>query len=252
VPFDSTFIALGALVGLLVGLTGIGGGALLTPLLILVAGVRPTVAIGTDLAFAAVTKLVGAVIHLRRGSADLGLVVRLGIGSVPGAIIGSQLVGVLERATGSAAEDILAHALAIALLLAAGASLVRATGVHWTLHTETPGLVVAPLLGLVVGVLVGMTSIGAGSLLMGVLALLYGLAATRSVGADVVHGALLAAVAALMHASEGRVEPGVLIPLLVGSVPGVVVGSLLCGWVPGRPLRVGVAALLVITALRLL
>ena len=146
----------------------------------------------------------------------------------------------------------LARLLGAALLVAAAASLARTFGFSWTFRAaDEPGWVAAPVLGLGVGILVGLTSIGAGSLLMAGLALLYGLAASRSVGVDVVHGALLAAVAAVAHGLDGRVQFDLLLPLLLGSLPGVVIGSLLCGRVPSRPLRLAVATLLVLTALRL-
>src|SRR2546428_13261885 len=104
--FDPLLISLGLFVGILVGLTGVGGGALLTPLLILVVGVRPTIAVGTDLAFAAITKIVGAYQHSRHSTSDLRLVFRLAIGSVPGALLGSWLVSILE-ARDTASVDVL-------------------------------------------------------------------------------------------------------------------------------------------------
>jgi len=251
--FDPTLVGLGFAVGTLIGLTGIGGGALLTPLLILVAGVRPSIAVGTDLAFAALTKLVGAGVHLRHGSTDLKLVARLAVGSVPGALLGTRAIGLLEGTVGAGAEPLLARVIAVALILAAAASLARALGVSWSVGAATtPGPVTAPLIGLLVGFLVGLTSIGAGSILMAALALFYGLSGTRSIGTDVVHGAVLAAVAALAYGAQGRVELQVLGPLLVGSLPGVIVGGALCSRLPGRVVRLGVAGLLMVTALRLL
>jgi uncharacterized membrane protein YfcA len=249
---NPVLIGLGLLVGVLVGLTGVGGGSLLTPLLILVAGTRPTVAVGTDLAFAALTKMVGGWQHTRRGTADLRLTYWLACGSVPGAIIGSVLVSLMDSVSAAGADPLVQRLLGITLLLAAFASLVRAAGFHRAPLGEAPTRVGAAVLGLVVGLLVGITSIGAGSVLMAVLALLYTLPPTRAVGTDVVHGAILAVVAAAAHALGGRLELPLLGSLLIGSVPGVLVGTWLCDRVPARPLRFAIAAILAFAGFRLL
>jgi uncharacterized membrane protein YfcA len=250
---DFLLVSLGLLVGTLVGLTGVGGGSLLTPLLILMVGIKPTLAIGTDLAFAALTKLVGAVQHVRNQTVDVRLTLWLALGSVPGALAASALVTVLETQFPTVAEAAIGKVLGIALLLAAAASLLRASGVHWSsAEAGTPRPVTAVLLGLGVGVLVGLTSIGAGSLLMAVFALLYALPAGRAVGTDVLHGAVLAAVAAIAHGAAGRIDVAMLGNLLVGSVPGVLIGGWLCARLPGRPLRVGIAVVLAMAGARLL
>jgi uncharacterized membrane protein YfcA len=250
---DPLLIGLGLLVGTLVGLTGVGGGSLLTPLLILVVGTRPTIAVGTDLAFAAVTKLVGAVQHTRSGTADLRLTLWLALGSVPGALVGSALVSYLEGSDPGGADAAIARVLGGALILAAAASLLRATGLRWSIrHEVAPDRLTAVLLGLGIGLLVGMTSIGAGSLLMAVFALLYALPATRAVGTDVVHGAILAAIAAVAHASAGRIDVAILGNLLLGSVPGILIGGWLCPRLPSQPLRVGIAVVLAVSGIRLL
>jgi uncharacterized membrane protein YfcA len=252
--FDPIPIALGTGVGLLVGLTGVGGGALLTPLLVLVAGVRPLSAIGTDLAFAALTKLAGGWLHARRGGADLRLVGWLAGGSAPGALLGARLVDALTASVGGVSADaILSRLLGAALLAAAAASLWRAVGRGEDVApARAPGPAGAVVIGLGIGLLVGVTSVGAGSLLMAVFALRYALPARLAVGTDVVHGAVLAAVAAVAHSLAGRIEVALLANLLVGSVPGVLLGRWLCGWLPQRPLRLAIAALLAVTGLRLL
>jgi uncharacterized protein len=251
--FDPLLIALGFLVGVLIGLTGVGGGAVLTPLLILVAGVRPVVAVGTDLAFAAVTKAVGGWQHARWGSADRRLALQLACGSVPGALLGAHLVGVVEAADAAGADALVARCLGIMLLVAAGANLLRAAGFSWTLGAAIhPGPVAAAALGLGIGVMVGLTSVGAGSLLMAVLALFYALPAARAVGTDVVHGAVLAAVAAVAHGAAGRVELSILTNLLAGSLPGVLIGGFLCAWLPSRPLRMTISIMLAAAGMRLI
>jgi uncharacterized protein len=249
---DPVLMSLGFVVGALVGLTGIGGGSLLTPLLILVAGIRPVVAVGTDLAFAAVTKAVGAWQHARGGTADVRLTLHLASGSVPGALLGAQLVSWLESVNAAGADALVARILGVSLLLAAGASMLRAAGWTAAMRAERrPGPVGAGLLGLGIGVLVGFTSIGAGSLLMAAFALLYALPAARAVGTDVAHGAILAAVAAAAHGAAGRVELPMLASLLAGSLPGILLGGYLCGRLPSRPLRMGVAAMLAVSGARL-
>lgn len=241
------------MVGTLVGLTGIGGGSLLTPLLILVVGVRPAIAVGTDLAFAAVTKAVGAASFLRRSAADTRLTLQLACGSLPGTLIGARLIDAGPLLGLASPDELVRHALGVALCLAGGASIVRAAG--WSIGrrvSTAPGPLASAAVGFAVGVLVGLTSVGAGAVLMAVFTVLYSLPPARAVGTDVVHGALLAAVAAALHGASGRVELPLLVSLLAGSLPGVALGSWLCGRVPGRPLRLGVGVMLIVSGLRLL
>jgi uncharacterized protein len=252
--FDSLLISLGLFVGTLVGLTGVGGGALLTPLLILVVGVRPTIAVGTDLAFAAVTKIVGAYQHTRHGTSDSRLVSRLAIGSVPGALLGSWLVSILEARDSTSVDVLLTRILGLVLLIAASASLWRAISLSWAKDSGTnPGPRCTALLGAVIGTIVGFTSIGAGSLLMAAFSFFYrALPLSRAVGVDVMHGAMLAMVAALAHGVAGRIDIPMVSSLLMGSLPGVVLGGWLCSRLPSRPLRVSIAAMLALAGVRLL
>jgi uncharacterized protein len=251
---DPLLLSLGFFVGTLVGLTGVGGGSLLTPLLILVVGMRPVFAVGTDLAFAALTKIVGAWQHHAQGTSDRRLVFNLAVGSVPGALLGVHLMSVITAADPANSDKLLTHILGIVLLIASCASLLRASGFSWGKETKPdPGPVPTALLGFVIGVLVGLTSIGAGSLLMAVFAFVYKkLSPSRAVGVDVMHGAILAGVAAIAHGSAGHIEIPLLVSLLLGSLPGVVLGGWLCSRLPSRPLRIGIAAMLAISGLRLL
>lgn len=251
---DPILTSLGLFVGTLVGLTGVGGGALLTPLLILVVGVRPMTAIGTDLAFAAITKGVGAIQHQRHGTSDFRLVFRLAIASIPGALLGAWFISVLDASDTVNVEALLTRFLGVVLLVSASASLLRIFGMSWAKDTKKElGLVATAGFGVAIGFMVGMTSVGAGSILMAVLAIFYGrLAAAQAVGVDVTHGAVLAAVAAMAHGASGRIEIPMVVSLLIGSIPGVMLGSWLCSRLPGRPLRVGIAAMLAVSGAHLL
>jgi uncharacterized protein len=252
--FDPLLISLGLFVGFLVGLTGVGGGALLTPLLILIAGVRPAIAVGTDLAFAAVTKIVGAYQHTRHGTFDSGLVSRLAMGSIPGALLGSWLVSILEARDAASVDVLLPRILGLILLIAASANLWRAMGLSWTKDSGANlGTRWTILLGIVIGTIVGLTSIGAGSLLMAAIAFFYrALPLSQAVGVDVMHGAMLAVVAALAHGVAGRIDIPMVISLLTGSLPGVVLGSWLCSRLPSRPLGVSIAVMLALVGVHLL
>jgi uncharacterized membrane protein YfcA len=251
---DPILIWLGMFVGTLIGLTGIGGGAVLTPLLILVIGVSPMHAVGTDLAFVAITKLVGAFQHRRHGTVDLQLVGRLALGSVPGALLGSWLVSAIAATHAAGVDVLFTRVLGIALIVAAGANLLCVFRPPWVQDTRpepNPGVTTG--MGLAVGVMVGITSIGAGSLLMAAFVLFYKrLPVAQAVGVDVMHGAILALVAAIAHGVAGRIEGPMVVNLLIGSLPGVILGSWLCNRLPNRPLRAGIAAMLAISGVRLL
>lgn len=251
---DPILIWLGMFVGTLIGLTGVGGGAVLTPLLILVVGVSPMHAVGTDLAFVAITKLVGAFQHQRHGTADLQLVGRLALGSVPGALLGSWLVSAIAATDAADADALFTRILGIALIVSAGVNLLGVFCPSWVqdIRSEPPPMVTTGL-GLAVGFMVGVTSIGAGSLLMAAFVLFYKrLPITQAVGVDVMHGAVLALAAAIAHGVAGRIDGPMVVNLLIGSLPGVILGSWLCSRLPSGPLRVGIAAMLVISGLRLL
>jgi hypothetical protein len=251
---DPILIWLGMFVGTLIGLTGIGGGAVLTPLLILVVGVSPMHAVGTDLAFVAITKLVGAFQHQRHGTADLQLVGRLALGSVPGAWLGSGLVSTISATDAADADALFMRVLGIALIVSAGANLLCVICPSRVQDTRPePIPMVTTGLGLAVGFMVGITSIGAGSLLMAAFVLFYKrLPIAQAVGVDVMHGAVLAVAAAIAHGAAGRIEGPMVVNLLMGSLPGVTLGSWLCRRLPSGPLRMGIAAMLVISGLRLL
>ena len=251
---DPILMGLGLFIGALVGLTGVGGGALLTPLLILFVGVKPMTAVGTDLAFAAITKGVGAFQHMRHGKPDLRLVYRLIFGSIPGAILGVWLMSKLEGIGAPNIDAAFTSILGIVLIISAAASILQVFNISWMKSNSMEvGALGTAIIGGVVGLMVGCTSIGAGSLLMAMISIFFRrLPISQAVGVDVAHGAILAMVAAMAHGAAGRIEIPMVVNLLVGSLPGVLAGSWLCNHLPARPLRVGIATMLAISGLHLL
>jgi uncharacterized membrane protein YfcA len=253
---DPLIVLFGLGVGMLIGLTGIGGGSLMTPLLILVIGVKPVVAIGTDLAYGAVTKTVGGWRHLRQGTVDLRLCGWMAIGSVPGSIAGVAVISRLHDRYGKDLDDPLLAALAVALVLVAVAVLVRALFMpalvareRDTLELDRRGKTVAVSIGLVLGIVLGLTSVGSGALIGLALILVFRLTPKRVVGTDVVHAALLLYVAGFAHFVSGNVDFGLMANILVGSIPGVWIGTGLIARVPQAGLRPALGIVLLGSAL---
>ncbi len=251
---DVTLPLTGFLVGVLVGLTGMGGGALMTPFLILVLGMRPVVAVGTDLVYGAVTKIFGAVVHFRQGTVDLGLALRLASASVPAGLAAVFLVRWIGE-TGADADRVVRQALGAVLIVVATILLARLFNLipvdipdNWRRRLEGRGTYIA---GGIVGALVGFTSVGSGSLLVPFLVCVFPLKAARIVGTDVFHAAILVTVTALAHAQGGTVDWGLAMALLAGSLPGVALGSWVAPRTPARVLRGAVAALLLLTGFSL-
>jgi uncharacterized membrane protein YfcA len=255
---DFALIAFGLGVGILVGMTGIGGGSLMTPMLILVFGVTPVTAIGTDLAYAAVTKTVGGYKHLRQKTVDIRLSSWMALGSVPAAIGGVWVLGVLEEAVGRDFDDLVITILAAALLLTGAATLVRAflKRMHErerdTIELERRHKIAAVLLGLAVGFVLGVTSAGSGALIAVGLILLFRLSPTRVVGTDVFHAAILLWAAGLAHVTAGNVDFALAGTILLGSVPGVWLGSHWSVRVEPAVLRTTLAVVLIGAGLALL
>lgn len=259
--WDPALSASGFLVGLLVGMTGVGGGALMTPMLILVFGVRPTLAVGTDLAYATITKTVGAAAYIRRGQVNFPYIRWLATGSVPGALISVFILTPWLHSAGVDLEHLTTTALGVMLSLAGGISLLERRYFRGQLRDSTlvrnptvqkrykEGLLV--LGGLLIGLAVGMTSVGSGSLLMAVLLLVSELPLLTLVGTDLVHATILLGAAGIAHLYKGHVDFDLLIPLLMGSLPGIWAGTHLAQRVPTEPLRIALSVLLVATGLKL-
>ncbi len=255
---DFALVAFGLGVGILVGMTGIGGGSLMTPMLILVFGVTPVTAIGTDLAYAAVTKTVGGWKHLRQKTVDITLSSWMAIGSVPAAIGGVYVLTLLEDWLGRDFEDAVIAILAGALLLTGAATLVRAflKRMHErerdTIEMERRHKVAAVVLGVTVGFVLGVTSAGSGALIAVGLILLFRLSPQRVVGTDVFHAAILLWAAGLAHVTAGNVDFALAGTILLGSIPGVWLGSHWSVRVEPAVLRTTLAVVLIGAGLALL
>jgi uncharacterized protein len=241
---DPTLIIFGLLVGGLVGLTGIGGGSIMTPLLILVFGVKPVTAVGTDLAYAAVTKTVGGYKHWRQRTVDMRLSSWMAVGSVPAALGGVYVLDLLERAHGDEFDELLLVLLGAALLFTGAATLGRAWFMKGSVARERAGFklrrrhkVAAVAIGAFVGFVLGVTSAGSGALIAVGLILVFRLVPTRVVGTDVFHAAILLWAAAAAHVVSGNVDYGLAATLLIGSVPGVWIGSHWSVRLPAATLR---------------
>jgi uncharacterized membrane protein YfcA len=238
------YIVLGsAVVGLLVGLTGAGGGALMTPMLILLFGVKPSAAISSDLVAAVLMRPVGAAVHLRKGTVNLRLVGWMVVGSVPMAFVGAYLLHLLG---GSSAQQQHVEVILGAALLVGAAAMVfryildRRSGNQriGTVHKITVRPVPTILIGMIGGVIVGLTSVGSGSLMIVMLLFLYPLlSAGQLVGTDLTQAVPLTGAAALGALIFGTVQFGVTASLVVGSVPAVLIGSYLSSRAPDRFIR---------------
>jgi uncharacterized membrane protein YfcA len=253
-------------IGIVVGLTGMGGGALMTPVLVLFFNVPPLTAVSSDLVASAVMKPVGSVVHLRRGTVNLDLVKWLCVGSIPGAFSGVLIARALG--TGQQVQDLIRTALGVALLLAAAGLTVRAyirlveharrrDGRAEPLPQGRPSVNLRPIatmvLGAVGGIVVGLTSVGSGSLIIIALMALYPtLKASELVGTDLVQAVPLVASAALGHILFGDFKLDLTTSLLVGCIPGVWVGAQLSARASGGLVRRALAFVLLASALKLL
>lgn len=247
----------GFVVGTIVGISGVGGSSLLAPLLVLVMGVSPVVAVGTDLVYGVPTKLLAAFAHARQGTVDGGVARWLIAGSVPGALLGLVAFAVLRAHVSPALmRTVVRHGIGVAILCACGAFIVlrfvRRSDPTAEAHGEyRPAVVVA--IGFAVGLVVALTSIGAGSLTLPLLMLaVRGVGMRRLIGAEIVLAAAIVPIAALGHIGFGDVDWRLTGSLLVGSLPGVWLGSRLCLLVSQAALQPLVVGLLAYAGLRLL
>ncbi len=256
---DPAIVLFGLGVGVLVGATGMGGGALMTPLLILIFGVKPVVAVGTDLAYAAVTKTVGGYRHLLKGAVHKRMAVWLAVGSCPGALVGVWLLERLRHAYGDGFDELLMVLISAALLLTGGLILLRALALSEAsrrerehLKMDTRHKVAAVVLGFSIGVVLGVTSAGSGTLIAVGLIVGFRLTPHLVVGTDVVHAAVLLWVASAAHLVSGNIDFALAGTILIGSIPGVWLGANLSTKLPADALRPALAIVLVASGLALL
>ncbi|MDD5057790.1 MAG: sulfite exporter TauE/SafE family protein [Sideroxydans sp.] len=256
---DWLFTVSGFLVGLIVGVTGVGGGSLMTPLLVLFFGVSPATAVGTDLLYASITKSLGGWVHSRNGTVEWKIVGLLALGSLPAALLTIGLLKYLALDE-KTLRGVVTSVLSVALLLTATALLFkdwimqlarRNDGTVYELHHRyLPAATIAT--GFVVGALVTVSSIGAG--VLGTVALLFlypRLSAVKVVGTDIAHAVPLTAIAGMGHIALGTVDWVLLGSLLLGSLPGIFIGSHLSAKVPEKVLRPILAVMLLIIGTRL-
>src|SRR3954469_7651590 len=256
---DPLIVLFGFGVGILVGLTGVGGGSLMTPVLILVFGFKPVTAVGTDIAYGAITKTVGGWRHFRQHTVNQSLSTWMAFGSVPAAGLGVYGRDALERPPGEAFDNTVLTVVAAALMFTGLMVLARALFLQKLIAREREVLelerrhkVGAVLLGVSVGFVLGVTSAGGGSLIAVGLIMLFRLAPRQVVGTDVFHAAILLWAAAIAHVVAGNVDWGLAGTILLGSLPGVWIGSHLITKVRVEALRMGLAIVLIGSGLGLL
>ena len=252
----SLYIASGFGVGLLVGLTGVGGGSLMTPLLILLFGIHPSTAVGTDLLYAAATKTGGSIVHNMARSIHWPAVIRLASGSIPASVVTLLVLWKLDLNSGSA-RSLVNVVLAFALILTATSLIFRQTilEVFRTRIEQFNERTIARAtvaVGIALGVLVSISSVGAGAVGVTALLLLYPrLPMARIVGSDIVHAVPLTLVAGIGHWAMGSIDWQLMGVLLTGSLPGIIIGSYFATRVPETALRLLLAATLILVATKL-
>jgi uncharacterized membrane protein YfcA len=248
----------GLLIGALVGLTGMGGGSLMTPILILAFGFKPTLAVGTDILHGAVFKTFGAVRHRRLGTVHARITFWMFLGSAPMSLAGVEVADWLERHYGTGVESASAKVIGGALVLGGLGFLAKTFVKRGVQPSDAPFLladrdrVICFALGASGGFVVGLTSVGSGTFFGLVMLLVFPLTASKIVGTDIFHAAALLWVAGLSHLLHGNVDLGAMAWLLLGSIPGVLMGSKLTVRLPDGALRVGLGAVLTASGVRLL
>jgi uncharacterized protein len=255
--FNPLYSVSGFVVGALVGFTGVGGGSLMTPILVLLFGIAPTTAVGTDLLYAAITKSNGTLVHALNGTVDWRITRRLAYGSIPATIVTLLTLAWLGHKAGHAANGLITSALGFALLLTAAAILFRKWILDYIAHhldnlSDRRVCWLTITLGAFLGVLVSISSVGAGALGMTILLALYPRVRTvRLVGSDIAHAVPLTFVAGFGHWLLGGVDWLLLFSLLVGSLPGIAIGSHLAARVPDHFLRPALATVMAAVGLKL-
>ena len=252
---DPAIVVFGFGIGLLVGMTGMGGASLMTPLLILVFGISPVTAIGTDIFYAAITKTVGGFQHLRLKTVHRGIAFWLAVGSVPSALAGVYVIELLQRSYGKDLDQLVLGMLGGALLVVGAATLLRSVffkdviAERSAMHLYRRHIIAAILTGVVTGFVIGLTSAGSGTLIAIALIAIFRLTPQRVVGTDIFHAAVLLWAAGLAHWVGGNVDFVLAGNILLGSVPGVLVGGMLSVKAPQAFLRRALATVLIASGL---
>jgi uncharacterized protein len=247
-------ILIGLVVGFLIGLTGLGGGVLLLPVLIFGLRIPAIVAVGSDAAFNFLTKIPSSAVHLAKGTVHRRVVIALAIGSVPGSILGVRWLVHLRTLYGAGVNDFIKSAVGILLILVSTLLLLQRR-IEREVASRPPtakSMTWMAIIGLVAGFLVGMTSVGSGSIIMMLLLLFYSYPPKMMVGTDIVHAVILTGATSAMHFKLGNVDPSLVFCLLIGSIPGGILGSYLSTRVPVLWLRRILCAILLTTGARML
>jgi uncharacterized membrane protein YfcA len=241
----------GLLIGILVGMTGMGGGSLMTPMLILLFGFNPKTAVGTDILHGAVFKSFGAFHHRKLGNVHVPLAMWMLVGSAPLSLVGVQIASSFSTATQSSMGKVVGGALILGGLGFAIKTFVRGTAEDGHFDLTRRDKLFAVAIGASCGFVVGLTSVGSGTFFGLAMLLLYPLTAQRIVGTDMLHASLLLWVAGAGHLLHGNVDLHAMAWLLVGSIPGVLIGSQLSIKVPERALRIAFAFVLILSGIKL-
>lgn len=247
-------ILVGFVVGVLIGLSGVGGGVLLLPVLIFGLRVPPIIAVGSDALFNFFTKVPASLVHIRKGTVRRKVVLALAVGSIPGSIVGVRVLMHIRHLYGDGVNNFIKTAVGV-LLIVIPTLLLFQKRIEERIANRPPTLrnfAGMAVIGLVAGVLVGMTSVGSGSIIMMLLLLFYSFPPKVNVGTDILHAVILTGVTGFLHFKLGNVDPGLVVSLLIGSIPGGLVGSHLATRVPMLWLRRILCALLLITGCRML
>jgi uncharacterized membrane protein YfcA len=251
IGIDPTIIVFGFGIGLLIGITGMGGASLMTPLLILIFGIQPVTAIGTDIFYAAVTKTVGGYKHLKLGTVHKGLAFWLAVGSIPAAIAGVWVIELLQNHYGDDLDTLVLGMLGGTLVVVGAATLLRSVflaGViqeRSAMHLYRRHIIAAVMTGLTTGFVIGLTSAGGGTLVAIALITIFRLTPQRVVGTSIFQAAVLLWAAGIAHWIGGTIDFLLAGTILVGSVPGVIIGANLSVKAPQRFLRYALAVVLI-------
>ena len=258
--FNLFYTLAGFVVGFIIGMTGVGGGSLMTPILVLGFGIQPAIAVGTDLLYAAITKSGGIWFHHRNGNIDWQVVKRMALGSIPACLVALGLLNYLHAA-GVNYDRIITNSLSIALILTASVILFRRTiqriserenmaGIR-ALHKkiQIPATV---FFGALIGALVTLSSVGAGAIGAAILLFLYPrLRTVQIVGTDLAHAIPITLIAGLGHLTIGTVDLMLLAGLVIGSLPGIYLGSQLANWLPDKVIRPLLASMLLLIGIKM-